>query len=62
MPHIPSQPHRSGETPLEWLTRHGYTVTHYAGLVRANRGQGEAYELHDGYTARDLAEKLGWYL
>jgi hypothetical protein len=55
------QPHRSGEPPLEWLTRHGWTVTVYPGLLRANRGEGPYYRLVDGPTARELALSLGWY-
>lgn len=53
--------HRAGEPPLEYLTRHGWTVTVYAGLYRAHKGKGPASRLVDGPTAKRLALILGWY-
>jgi hypothetical protein len=61
MPYREGQPTRQGEKPLEYMTRHGFTVHVFGGFYRAQKktSDGERREVEDT-SLRDVAARLGW--
>lgn len=53
---------RLGEQPLDFLTRNGFELQVYPGLVigRTYNRAGRCVEDWNGDSMRDLAKKLGW--